>query len=778
MICLVGLGCTEPESLEATEQAVGPDLSWRNVAYLIFTPQPGVAVQKVGPAGWNAGASSGEALAGDGWIEFSATENTTARMIGLSKGDDSVAYEDIDFAIHLKANGTLGVFEDGLLRGSNFGSYVAGDLLRVEVAGGIVRYSKNGSVFYTSTVRPRFPLVVDMSFSTPGGAIGTLDFVHGGGNWQNAVGVAVSGSSITKTGPPGWNAGASTFERIPGFGFVEFTTGENTTVKVAGLSRGDANQDWTDIDYGIHLRANGTIGIRELGAQVGTTFGTYVAGDVFRISVASGVVTYAKNGVDFYTSTVAPSFEMQLDTSLYTPGATIQDVMFFEAVFADGCPATLDPGVMICPGSFYIENIFDLMELNQCQRVTGHVVIEGFGLEVVDVPGLQVVDGSLILNSLTLRRVILEDLRVIGGQLSGNFTLDELALPRLHTLGAYQGEGGVSTVAQQPLPCLVDVTETLVPFTSMDAPRLETVGSGVAGGPLRAPDLTDVGGGVFYDAGAHYPSLVHTGMLWLRSIDEIDLPSLEDVDDQLVLGCPLSGMTPTNPTETALELPALKTVGSLQLCPWPALTSVSLPSLERVLGPPSLGGLEIQASNHIASIDFPSLTKVFGKADLQIASDLPSLLAVTGSLTVTGVDITAGALETVGNRVQLVRTPLASLPSLRTIDFTLQIRGPTTAFVDLSSLESVGGPMTVRSTGLTELLVPALTSISGYLSIIDNDVLADIDFSALAALGGDLTIGNNPQLPNCQATGLVDQLIAAGWTGDANVFGNGTGTCP
>ena len=37
----------------------------------------------------------------------------------------------------------------------------AGDILRIAVAEGSVKYSKNGTVFYTSSAQPAYPLVVN-----------------------------------------------------------------------------------------------------------------------------------------------------------------------------------------------------------------------------------------------------------------------------------------------------------------------------------------------------------------------------------------------------------------------------------------------------------------------------------------------------------------------------------------------------------------------------------------------------------------------------------------
>jgi hypothetical protein len=80
-------------------------------------------------------------------------------MLGLSKGNSSGSYDDIDFALYLYSN-QIQIYEGGIYKGS-FGTYVTGDILRVAVVGGVVRYSRNGTVFYSSAVAPAYPLLVD-----------------------------------------------------------------------------------------------------------------------------------------------------------------------------------------------------------------------------------------------------------------------------------------------------------------------------------------------------------------------------------------------------------------------------------------------------------------------------------------------------------------------------------------------------------------------------------------------------------------------------------------
>ncbi len=54
---------------------------------------------------------------------------------------------------------------------------------------------------------------------------------------------------------------------------------------------------------------------------------TYATGDKLRVAVEGGVVKYRKNGTLIYTNTVAPTYPLLVDTSLYTDGSTISEVV-------------------------------------------------------------------------------------------------------------------------------------------------------------------------------------------------------------------------------------------------------------------------------------------------------------------------------------------------------------------------------------------------------------------------------------------------------------------
>jgi RHS repeat-associated protein len=308
---------------------------WTNVTGVSAS---GNTLTKTGAAGWNAGAVSTQTIsAGDGYVEFTASETNLARMCGLGNSDASQNYTDIEFAIQLTAsNGTNGVwvFESGTLRG-NFGTYSGGDKFRVAVESGVVKYKKNGTVFYTSSVTPAYPLLVDTSLYSTSSTLTNVVLSGGSGvSFTNATGVSVSGNTMTKTGAAGWNAGAVSAQTITsGNGFVEFTANETNLARMCGLGNGDSGQNYTDIEFAIQLTAsdgaNG-VWVFESGALRGN-FGTYSAGDKFQVAVESGVVKYKKNGTVFYTSSVTPTYPLLVDTSLYSTGSTVSNVVFSAA---------------------------------------------------------------------------------------------------------------------------------------------------------------------------------------------------------------------------------------------------------------------------------------------------------------------------------------------------------------------------------------------------------------------------------------------------------------
>lgn len=151
---------------------------------LVGVTAVGNSLTKTAVAGWgNAGAVSVQQLAsGDGYVEITASETIAGRMFGLSCGNTDANYTDIDFAMFMQSGGNLSVYEAGVSLGL-VGAYITGNTIRVAVEGGVVKYYKNGALFYTSLAAPTYPLLVDTALLTQGATINSA-VVSGGTAWR------------------------------------------------------------------------------------------------------------------------------------------------------------------------------------------------------------------------------------------------------------------------------------------------------------------------------------------------------------------------------------------------------------------------------------------------------------------------------------------------------------------------------------------------------------------------------------------------------------------
>ena len=143
--------------------------------------------------------------------------------------------------------------------------------------------------------------------------------------WTSLVGVDAPSNSVTKTASTGWgNAGAVSQQQLPsGDGYVEITASETNTHRMFGLSNGNTNASYQDIDFALYAQAGGNLQIYEGGALRVGSAGTYIPGDKLRVAVEGGIVKYRKNGALLYTSLVTPTYPLLVDTALYSQNATI-----------------------------------------------------------------------------------------------------------------------------------------------------------------------------------------------------------------------------------------------------------------------------------------------------------------------------------------------------------------------------------------------------------------------------------------------------------------------
>ncbi|MDX6529064.1 MAG: hypothetical protein QOH41_1354, partial [Blastocatellia bacterium] len=134
------------------------NVTWTNIVGVTVS---GNSVTKTAATAWgNAGAASTQSIvSGDGYVEFSVTSLYTG-MVALSHTDPNQDYTSMQFALLPNSDGNLYVFESGMNRGV-VSTYTTADVFRVAVEGGVVKYRKNGTLVYTSTVAPTYPLLVD-----------------------------------------------------------------------------------------------------------------------------------------------------------------------------------------------------------------------------------------------------------------------------------------------------------------------------------------------------------------------------------------------------------------------------------------------------------------------------------------------------------------------------------------------------------------------------------------------------------------------------------------
>ena len=122
------------------------------------------------PPVFDAGAASDQLIeTGDGWVEFGVNESTLAKAVGLSAvsaapvpPDDDPSLQDIGFALVLRGDGNVYIFEggtkvDGPGPNGSFTTYNAGDRFRVRVTDNNDDLPHTATITYTKLTAPCTP---------------------------------------------------------------------------------------------------------------------------------------------------------------------------------------------------------------------------------------------------------------------------------------------------------------------------------------------------------------------------------------------------------------------------------------------------------------------------------------------------------------------------------------------------------------------------------------------------------------------------------------------
>jgi hypothetical protein len=137
---------------------------------LINVTVSGTTLMKTGGCDGCADASavSEQQVTGHGIIEFTASEAGSLRFVGFGSGGVGTAAGDINFALRLQS-GVVEVRETGAYR-TEIG-FAPGDAFRITIEGGVVRYWKNGAVFYTSGSQAASPQRLHVVMFNAGAAV-------------------------------------------------------------------------------------------------------------------------------------------------------------------------------------------------------------------------------------------------------------------------------------------------------------------------------------------------------------------------------------------------------------------------------------------------------------------------------------------------------------------------------------------------------------------------------------------------------------------------------
>jgi hypothetical protein len=136
-------------------------------AVLNSTASPGGLVKTSGCSGCAAGGLSVETTSG-GFVEF--TPSAGHRLYaGLGRPDAAPGSNDIAYSFSFWPDGGWDIRERNTYRTE--GTFVAGDRFRVAIENGVVKYYKNATLVYTSTVAPASPMSLNVSLLTPDASV-------------------------------------------------------------------------------------------------------------------------------------------------------------------------------------------------------------------------------------------------------------------------------------------------------------------------------------------------------------------------------------------------------------------------------------------------------------------------------------------------------------------------------------------------------------------------------------------------------------------------------
>ncbi len=178
---------------------------WSSLTGTISQSFGGATLAKsTGTSGYNSKTISLQTIAaGDGYIQFIIQGSSTTQEYEVGLTGTSLAsgggFGDFDFALNVKNDGLVYVYERGVSGGFAGIAYSQGDVFRIGIEGGVVKYRKNGFVFWTSTNQSylSYPQSAKVNMSAVGNTISGFSFTaSSSGSGQFNSGITVVGRRL------------------------------------------------------------------------------------------------------------------------------------------------------------------------------------------------------------------------------------------------------------------------------------------------------------------------------------------------------------------------------------------------------------------------------------------------------------------------------------------------------------------------------------------------------------------------------------------------------
>jgi hypothetical protein len=388
--------------------------------------------------------------------------------------------------------------------------------------------------------------------------------------------------------------------------------------------------------------------------------------------------------------------------------------------------------------------------------VSGTLLIQSESLENVSLPALSVACHVAVVESPSLASLTLDGLTRVDGLLSlyhaenlssvsmselevveGNFDMTRAeALQDMSGFGSLQSVGGA---------LLLTLNGSLSSLTGIES-------------------LTDIGGGI-----------------GIQSCDALE--TLDGLDGLASLG----GGVFIRFCDVLADICALASVAD-----WSAGLHLHHTPVEDI---DCLAGLAGTTEMGTLVIDDTAISSL---AVLEGLSVVEGDLSISGNNNLVGVDPLSG-LTWVGERFDIEESPLVeelTFPSLEYVGNMMMFHQlPSAVQIRLDALPSAKDIQVYECPALETLALPSLTETEMDLFINENQALMELDAASLVSIGVDLWVCDtslttldglaaledlgedlrclsNTALPTCEATELRDRLIANGWTGEADIWGN------